>query len=52
MRPAMMEDVQPVTEVLAQAERCRRKAVEAVRKKPERYEVALDQPSGWCVAEE
>src|SRR5579863_3671781 len=52
MRSAMLEDIHTAADVIAEGERCRREAIETVRKDHGRYEALLDQPSAWCVAVE
>ena len=52
MATLIHDGISTATEVLQEAERCRREACEKIKKDPQRYAGLVGQPSGWCVVTE
>ena len=49
--PSVVNETRTASDVIGEAERCRREAIEMVRKDPKWSEL-LNQPSSWCVVVE
>ena len=52
MATLIHDGISTATDVLQEAERCRREACDKIKKDPQKYAGLVGQPSGWCVVTE
>jgi hypothetical protein len=52
MATLVLQGILTATDVLQEAERCRREACAKIKNDPQKYAGLVGQPSGWCVVTE